>query len=296
VETNDIALVQLLLDHGADSNVADGDGHNALFIAARIGHVLMMGMLVQRGLSVQTIAKMSHTLLMTAAVNGRKAAVEWLLQQGVAVDAVNNIGGTALHMACGSDSDDAGMIELLVARGADVLKRVEDGRTALDLAVHYGNLECAKALIAGGADVTHSDSRGVTSLHVALEARNSAVVQLLLEHGATAVLNSVVRECCTGGTQCCSSATALMMCSEVDTFKFLLATGADVHATNGAGDTCLHVAAKHNWKAPMLCLMIKTGADLHAVNNEGKTAAELAHDRGYTLSEQLLVRAAQQGH
>jgi hypothetical protein len=47
----------------------------------------------------------------------------------------------------------------------------------------------------------------------------------------------------------------------------------------------------------MLCLLIKAGADLHAVNKSGKTAAQLAHDRGFTLIEQLLNRAAQQqGH
>jgi ankyrin repeat protein len=44
----------------------------------------------------------------------------------------------------------------------------------------------------------------------------------------------------------------------------------------------------------MLCLLIKAGADLHAVNSKGKTAAQIAHDRGHILIEQLLNRAAQQ--
>jgi ankyrin repeat protein len=79
--------------------------------------------------------------------------------------------------------------------------------------------------------------------------------------------------------------------------KLLLAAGADVHVTNEAGDTCLHVAARHNHKASVVCLLIKAGADLQAVNSEGKTAAQLAHDRGHVLIEQLLIRAAQQhGH
>jgi ankyrin repeat protein len=77
-------------------------------------------------------------------------------------------------------------------------------------------------------------------------------------------------------------------------FNVLLAAGADVHVTNEASDTCLHVAAKHNWKAPLICLLITAGADLHAVNNAGKTAAQLAHDRGNALNELLLIRAAQQ--
>ena len=86
-----------------------------------------------------------------------------------------------------------------------------------------------------------------------------------------------------------------MLCRDTDTLKVLLAAGADVHVTTHAGDSCLHVAVKFTYTVPMLCLLIKAGADLRAVNNDGKTAAQVAHDRGYTLIEQLLNRAAQQG-
>jgi ankyrin repeat protein len=79
----------------------------------------------------------------------------------------------------------------------------------------------------------------------------------------------------------------------VDTLKPLLAAGADVHVSTDKGDTCLHAAAKHKWSVPMICLLIKAGVNLHAVNSRGKTAAQLARDRGYTLIEQLLNRAAQ---
>jgi ankyrin repeat protein len=67
-----------------------------------------------------------------------------------------------------------------------------------------------------------------------------------------------------------------------------------VNVTTAAGDTCLHAACRHGLPVPVLCLLIKAGADLHAVNNDGKTAAQTAHDRGHTLIEQLLNRAAQQ--
>jgi ankyrin repeat protein len=74
----------------------------------------------------------------------------------------------------------------------------------------------------------------------------------------------------------------------------LLAAGADVHVANDAGNTCLHLAAKYELPVPILCLLINAGADLHAVNNEGHIAAQIAHDEGYMLLEQLLNRAAQQ--
>jgi ankyrin repeat protein len=141
------------------------------------------------------------------------------------------------------------------------------------------------------ADVNYVDHRGHHVLHVALSRQHAAVVQLLLEHGAAAAMNSVVRvqHLSTG-----YDITAMMMCDTVDTVKVLLAAGADVHVTTAAGDTCLHSAAELKRPVPVICLLIKAGADLHAVNNEGKTAAQLAHERGCTLIAQLLNRAAQQ--
>jgi ankyrin repeat protein len=107
-------------------------------------------------------------------------------------------------------------------------------------------------------------------------------------------MNSVVAKVCDNGKHCCNGLIALMMCTAVDIVKVLLAAGTDVHMTVDGGNTCLHKAATHGLTAPVLCLLMKAGADLHAVNSQGKTAARLAHERGYTLIEQLLNRAAQQ--
>jgi ankyrin repeat protein len=84
-----------------------------------------------------------------------------------------------------------------------------------------------------------------------------------------------------------------MYCNDAATLKLLLTAGADVHAVTSRGDTCLHIAVRHSYAVPVICLLIKAGADLHAVNSAGKTAAQVAHDKGHTLIEQLLNRAAQ---
>jgi uncharacterized protein len=288
--------MQLLLSSGADIHAANDSGQNALFAAAQAGQVCMMELLVQHGLSITAFDNKGITLLMTAAVNGHKPAAEWLLQRGVPVDAVDSLGCSALHHACLGSCDHAAMVELLLASAADVHKRSEYHQTPLFVAASRGHVQCAKALLAAGAGVNTTDISGVIPLHIALHRSHSAVAQLLLEHGATAVMNSVVPVHCCNRPHCCTGLTALMMCTTADTVKVLLAAGADVHVTTDGGDTCLHKAAVHGYAAPVVCLLIKAGANLHAVNSKGKTAAEVAHDNGFTLIEQLLNRAAQQGH
>jgi ankyrin repeat protein len=248
VQSNSIELVQLLLDHGADINATDNEGYNCLFKAVDDGHVPMMKLLVQRGLNVQAVDSKGHTLLMIAAVRGHKAVVRWLLQQGVAVDTADNQGKTCLHGACGSSSsrDGAAMIKLLLDNGADVHQYSNKQISALDTCAEFGQVECARALIAAGADVNHFNSMNMTCLHVAVMTHRTAVLRLLLEHGATAVMNTVIAIQCAYAPHCSGGKTALMLCSETDTVKTLLAYGADVNVSTDTGDTCLHVAAKHN--------------------------------------------------
>jgi uncharacterized protein len=291
------ALVQLLLHHGADINAVYEHGKNALFIAACGGHVHLLELLVQRGLSVTAVDDKGTTLLMTATSGGHPSAVEWLLQRGLAVNAGNDDDYTPLYYVNMSDRDDSAIAELLLANGADVHKRTTIGTTVLHGAAMVGYTECAKVFIAAGADINIAANNGMSSLHLAIMHNNSGVAQLLLAHGATAVLNKVVQVwCLESDYYCCFGLTALMMCTTADTAKVLLAAGADVHVTTTAGDTCLHKAVRHKVPVPVICLLIKAGADLHAVNKQRKTAAQVAHDSGDLLAEQLLNRAAQQGH
>jgi ankyrin repeat protein len=157
-----------------------------------------------------------------------KAAAKWLLQQGVVVNAGKHDGYTALHRASATRSgDDASMIKLLLAHGTDVHKRTAQLDTALDVAANTGHVKCAKALIAAGTDVNNVDSGGARTLDHAIIMHRSAVAQVLLQHGATAVMNDLKYTNCAYGEDCCiDGLTALMMCTEVDTLKVLLAAGA----------------------------------------------------------------------
>eukprot|EP00953_Heterococcus_sp_UTEX-ZZ885_P003741 2536-Heterococcus_DN1.PRE.2 len=183
VQHNSFAVLQLLLDCGADIHASNEEG-NLLMMAARAGHVHMMELLVQRGLSIHTAHALGGTLLMLAAQNGHKLAAEWLLQHGVAVDAEDMLGYTALHCASSSSSNDtAAVAELLLANGPDLNKCTALGRSGLDMAAYCNNVQCVEVLIAAGAAVNSSVIDQASPLHVAVMQNSSGVAQLLLEHG-----------------------------------------------------------------------------------------------------------------
>jgi ankyrin repeat protein len=97
---------------------------------------------------------------------------------------------TALHAV--ADIGDKDMAALLLANGADVNARDDDGSTPLHGAADdidaevapNGRKEVAELLLAHGADVNARTSRGWTPLHAAAGAHNLDVAAVLLANGA----------------------------------------------------------------------------------------------------------------
>jgi ankyrin repeat protein len=171
VQAGSLASVQLLLDHGADIKEIDKEGQNALFTAALEGHVFMLEVLTQHGLDATSVDNKGMTLLMAAAASEHQAAAEWLILRGVGVNRVNIDGATALHIAVlECSNDDTTMVELLIASGANVHIRADNGESAYDIAIDYGNVECARVLLAAGSDV------GPLGLHIAIKRGCDALV------------------------------------------------------------------------------------------------------------------------
>ncbi|KAL4177450.1 hypothetical protein KRP22_002472 [Phytophthora ramorum] len=82
-----------------------------------------------------------------------------------------------LHFACryGHSS----LVELLVARGADVDLQDWLGNTPLHLAAGWGDLRCVTLVLEGGADVRRQNNGGETPLNVAVSLARKDHVRLL---------------------------------------------------------------------------------------------------------------------
>ena len=205
-----------------------------------------------------------ETPLMIAAVgNARDAAAE-LIAQGADVSAKEDNGGTALHYAARNNSLD--VAKLLIERGADVSAKGSTGWTALHYAARDNSLDVAKLLIERGADVSAKSDGGWTPLHYAARDNSLDVAKLLIERGADVSAKS------DGGW------TALHYAARdnsLDVAKLLIERGADVSAKSDGGWTPLHYAARDN-SLDVAKLLIERGADVSAKSDGGGTALHYA--------------------
>jgi ankyrin repeat protein len=110
---------------------------------------------------------------------GRRAATELLLARGAEVNtpARHRFHVAAIHAALAGP--EPSIARLLVAAGADVNARQQDGFTPLHETAHSGNLELTRYLLAHEADPGARNDQGRTPAEVARERGHSEVAQML---------------------------------------------------------------------------------------------------------------------
>ena len=129
----------LLRKHGGKTPEAD----RALHIAVRTGNVQTAKKHLDAGADVN--AKMwRRTPLHRAAREGYKEIVELLIAKGADVNANEDCGWTPLHLAASRSHEE--IVELLIAKGADVNAKEKFGWTPLGEAVFKGKKEIAALL------------------------------------------------------------------------------------------------------------------------------------------------------
>ena len=165
---------------------------------------------------------------------GNLSLVRGCLDAGMDPDYVADRIGTGLMIAAWTGN--LPMMELLVARGADVNRRNELGESALMHAAWRGQVAAMRWLIGKGA-LVDSPPRQWSALHYAAFAGQSAAAALLLDYGANVNARST------------NGSSVLMMAvyeNHEALARQLLARGADPRLKNDRGDGALEWAFKFN--------------------------------------------------
>ena len=149
-----VDIMKLLLDHGADMEQPDDMGETPLSYAAVNSREATL-LLLEYGAAVDApVGHYRQTPLTGAAYWECVPMMEALLAHGAQVDAPNSTGSTALMRAAGSQRIQAVM--LLLDRQADVNIQNCHGNTALHFAVMQGRpsdqAELVRLLLARGAN------------------------------------------------------------------------------------------------------------------------------------------------
>lgn len=147
---------------------------------------LLMGSALAAGYAGRAAAQFSPvqtwvTVANAASVN-KTEDVRMLLEQGKDPNEVDSLGRTALDYAAGFDNVD--MAKLLLDRGARTDARDMLDSTALHWAAQDGKVDVMRVLIAAKAPIDVQNRQGITPLMLAVEHNEVAAVRLLIESGA----------------------------------------------------------------------------------------------------------------
>ena len=185
----DRATAQLLLDLGAPASTREPPatifltGRTALHVAARHGHADLARLLLARGARADALYTGNRHPLHEAAAGAHAAVARLLLEHGAAADPRDEAGYRPLHVACMAGARE--VAECLLDAGAAIDAAGNDRFQPIHHAAQDGgSAGLIRVLVARGADVNAVHSLHGSPLAMARRAGREEVVGALREAGA----------------------------------------------------------------------------------------------------------------
>lgn len=249
-QLGDLALVQILLDHGAEVNRQDYLGFTPLMAASKMGHAKVVRFLLAKGADVHDSS------------DGHADIHE-------ETDVLRpTTGATSLFLAC--EKGHLAIVKRLLSYGAEADVEREDTLTPLSMALHRGYDNVAIQLIKAGANVTRLDTNDWTPLHLASLHGRAEVVPHLLKRGAN--VNQITRD---GDTPLMVTAYGQ---GDIRVARLLVESGANVTIMNINGWSAMTMASSRGNLQVVWFLWKKNAHVNHAGVPPLHAASEYGHE------------------
>lgn len=277
------AIVQYLLERGAQTKAKDILGSTPLHEACRYGQTDIVSLLLSSGSDPNSQDSLGKSPLLLVIDSAKRIEIyDLLLKHKANPNAKDMYGDTPLHIAT-MNSMDLEVLKLLQQYGADVNERNKQGITPLALAIDRQRKEHVEFFAKNGADIHAEDIQGTSPLSRVLSPSRNATMLELLE--ILVNTDNISSRDSYGNT---ALHLAVENNASLDQVKYLLSLTNDVDARNKNGDSALYIAVQKNRRGIGELLLAKK-ADVFSSNNENYSPLRLALMAGGEVQEWILT-------
>ncbi|XP_066542268.1 protein TANC1 isoform X2 [Hoplias malabaricus] len=269
-------IVALLLEFGANVDIASESGMSPLTYAAAAGHLGLVSLLCKRGAKVDHVDKSGQCALVHAALRGHPDIIQYLLEQQWNREDQqheHSLKSKALQQAliAASSMGHTQVVESILALKNKLVVQTDAhdtlwGETALTAAAGRGKMDVCVYLLEEGAQVQQVNRRGVCALFCAVRQGHWQIADVLLQHGAD--VNGSDKQ----------GRTLLMVAAcegHLSTVEFLLSKGASLTSVDKEGLTPLSWACLKGHKN-VVQFLVEKGAVIDHSDKNGRTPLDLA--------------------
>jgi len=249
VQNRNLPVAEWLLSEGADITARTNSFDSALQLAAQVGELEMVKLLL-RHRADPNLPPAGKTPLHEAVLVGHLEVARLLLDAGARPDLYSNIAFGKIDA----------VRELLAADPSLALRPDGASRMPLDYAAADGQVDVARLLLSNGAPVVEALRTAIDPpLHRAIRRGDAPMVKLLLDAGSSP--NTAVGH--GGGSSNWTPALHIAVGEgKAEIVRLLLAHKADLGVRDTYSKTALHVAAAD--QPEIAEMLIRAGADVNA--------------------------------
>ncbi|XP_054440160.1 E3 ubiquitin-protein ligase MIB2 [Pteronotus mesoamericanus] len=240
-----VELLRLLLQARAGVDLPDDEGNTALHYAALGNQPEAARVLLAAGCRVNTLNGSRNAALHVAVQRNFLEVVKVLCELGCDVNLPDAQGNTPLHCAISVGAGASGIVEVLTeVPGVDVTATNSQGFTLLHYASLKGHTLAVRRILAGARQLVDAKKEdGFTAVHLAALNNHWEVVQILIQEGRcdVNVRNRKLQ----------SPLHLAVWQAHVGLVPLLVDAGCSVNAEDEDGDTAMHVALQRHQLLPL---------------------------------------------